>query len=116
MPLSTDHWSAAIRLLSSPFPLAWLYFQAGLLEEHSAEPGYSRRQAAIKLAQAGGAAVAAPLIYSVAVPASAFAAASCDGKQLGRLRLINQAHGVSAYSRFALIAGKMPALPGSTTT
>jgi hypothetical protein len=54
--------------------------QAGLLEERSAEHGYSRREAAIRLAQAGGAAFAAPLIYSVAVPASAFAAGSCVGK------------------------------------
>jgi hypothetical protein len=54
--------------------------QTGLLEESSVGQGYSRRQAAIKLAQAGGAAFTAPLIYSVAVPASAFAAASCIGK------------------------------------
>jgi DNA-binding MarR family transcriptional regulator len=54
--------------------------QTGLLERHTAEPGLSRREAAIRLAQAGGAAFAAPLIYSVTVPASAFAAASCVGK------------------------------------
>lgn len=54
--------------------------QAGLLEARSAEHGYSRREATIRLAQAGGAAFAAPLIYSVAVPTSAFAAASCVGK------------------------------------
>jgi DNA-binding MarR family transcriptional regulator len=54
--------------------------QAGLLEGRSDLHGYSRREAAIRLAQAGGAAFAAPLIYSVAVPASAFATASCVGK------------------------------------
>jgi hypothetical protein len=54
--------------------------QAGLLEEHPGPHGFSRREAAIRLAQAGGAAFAAPLIYSVAVPASAFATASCVGK------------------------------------
>jgi hypothetical protein len=54
--------------------------QAGLFEEPPAEQGYSRRQAAIRLAQVGGAALAAPLIYSVAVPASAVATASCIGK------------------------------------
>lgn len=53
--------------------------QAGLLEA-SGQSGYSRREATIRLARAGGAALAAPLIYSVAVPASAFAAASCVGK------------------------------------
>jgi hypothetical protein len=48
-----------------------------LLEDQLApEPGYSRREAAVRVAKVGGAALAAPLIYSVAVPAAA-AAVSC---------------------------------------
>ena len=47
----------------------------GLLD-HGPTPGYSRRDAAKRIAQVGGAAFAAPLIYSVAI-APAMAAASC---------------------------------------
>jgi hypothetical protein len=46
-----------------------------LLDESAVEaPGYSRRQAAIRLAKVGGAAFAAPLIYSAAVGSVAAAA------------------------------------------
>ena len=50
----------------------------GLLEGSTSEaPGYSRREATAKLAKIGGAAFAAPLIYSVAI-GPAMAAASCS--------------------------------------
>jgi hypothetical protein len=39
----------------------------------AAQPGYSRREAAARLAKAGGAAFAAPLIYSAAIPSMAAA-------------------------------------------
>ncbi len=49
----------------------------GLLDEDPARsPGYSRREAAVKLAKAGGAAFAAPLIYSAAVGSAASAAST----------------------------------------
>jgi hypothetical protein len=47
--------------------------ESGLLDEPA---GYSRRDVAKRFAKVGGAAVAAPLIYSVAIPAAA-AAISC---------------------------------------
>ncbi len=49
--------------------------ECGLLDDApvDAERGYSRREAAVRLARAGGAAFAAPLIYSVAVPSMAAA-------------------------------------------
>jgi hypothetical protein len=52
--------------------------EGDLLDEGpvAAEPGYSRREATIKLARAGGAAFAAPLIYSVTV-GSAAGAVNC---------------------------------------
>jgi DNA-binding MarR family transcriptional regulator len=79
--LAQDQIAAQLHLTQEMVELAVAeLLQAGLLEERSAEHGYSRREAAIRLAQAGGAAFAAPLIYSVAVPASAFAGASCVGK------------------------------------
>lgn len=43
--------------------------------------GYSRREAAKRIAQVGGAALAAPLIYSVAVPTAAAAASTCPAGQ-----------------------------------
>ena len=53
---SQDQIAAQLRLAPATMDRAVAELvQAGLLEEHSAEPGYSRRQAAIKLAQAGGA-------------------------------------------------------------
>ena len=49
----------------------------GLLDEDPAPSrGYSRREAAVKLAKAGGAAFAAPLIYSAAVGSAASAAST----------------------------------------
>lgn len=58
--------------------------ECGLLDEdpvpadgaHASAHGYSRREAALKLAKAGGAAFAAPLIYSVAVGSPAAAQSS----------------------------------------
>ena len=49
--------------------------ECGLLDSPAAagEGGYSRREAAARLARAGGAAFAAPLVYSVAVPSMAAA-------------------------------------------
>jgi biotin operon repressor len=49
--------------------------ECGLLDDVAvvAEHGYSRREAAVRVARAGGAAFAAPLIYSVAVPSMAAA-------------------------------------------
>ncbi len=49
--------------------------ECGLLDEGAGATGhaYSRREAAVTLARAGGAAFAAPLIYSVAVPSMAAA-------------------------------------------
>ena len=64
----------------------------GLLEGSTSEaPGYSRREATVRLAKIGGAAFAAPLIYSVAVgPAMAAASAApnqgaivCNGGPTG---------------------------------
>lgn len=53
----------------------------GLLEGSTSEaPGYSRREATVRLAKIGGAAFAAPLIYSVAI-GPAMAAASCVANQ-----------------------------------
>jgi len=54
----------------------------GLLDEAPAvAPGYSRRQAAVRLARIGGAALAAPLVYSIdvgsAAAASSHLAAGC---------------------------------------
>jgi hypothetical protein len=50
---------------------------AGLLDDEGlVSPGVSRREAAVRLAKVGGAAFAAPLIYSVAI-GPAMAAASC---------------------------------------
>src|SRR5207248_8726854 len=55
--------------------------QAGLLDGPAvmAGNGYSRREAALSFAKIGGAAVAAPLIYSVAIPSAAVAGNSCAG-------------------------------------
>jgi hypothetical protein len=51
--------------------------RCGLLDEGPVPvQHYSRREAAVKLAKVGGAALAAPLIYSVVIPSSA-AALSC---------------------------------------
>lgn len=56
--------------------------RCGLLEGSMTEaPGYSRRQATAKLAKIGGAALAPPLVFSVAIP-SAAAAGSCVANDL----------------------------------
>jgi hypothetical protein len=50
----------------------------GLMDDGPAlEGGYSRREAAVKFARVGGAALMAPLIYSVAIPQAAAAASAC---------------------------------------
>ncbi len=52
--------------------------ESGLLEDWPAvEGGYSRREAAVKFARVGGAALMAPLIYSVVIPHAAAAASAC---------------------------------------
>jgi hypothetical protein len=63
--LSLDMVNQAVREL----------MQCGLLEQPAA---YSRRETAVKMAKLGGAAFAAPLIYSVAIPSAAAAALSCQ--------------------------------------
>ncbi len=48
--------------------------ERGLLEDGAAASGYSRRQAAIRIARIGGAALAGPLVYSIDVGSAAAAA------------------------------------------
>jgi hypothetical protein len=51
---------------------------AGLLDDEGlVSPGVSRREAAVRLARVGGAAFAAPLIYSVAIGPAMAAASAC---------------------------------------
>jgi len=50
----------------------------GLLDDGPAvEGGFSRREAAVKFGKVGGAALMAPLIYSVAIPQAAAAQSAC---------------------------------------
>jgi DNA-binding transcriptional ArsR family regulator len=52
--------------------------ECGLLDDGSApENSYSRRQAVTRIAKVGGAAVTAPLIYSVVIGSAAAAASAC---------------------------------------
>ena len=58
----------------------------GLLERPavSRAPGYSRRQAVVRMARVGGVAISAPLIYSVVIAPAGAMAASCVPVSSGR--------------------------------
>ena len=58
----------------------------GLLEGPAAlrAPGYSRRQAMVRMAKVGGVAISAPLIYSVAIAPATAAASTCSPVTSGR--------------------------------